>query len=167
MREGGFDPVAPMSIAERIAAQEWLLFRYMELAKGVPQPFITDRTPLDFAAYTLAEVTMLNTSLELGQRIDTYVQNAITSAASMFDTLMVTRPLPFYDAQPDKPPPNPAYQAHVQILIEGMAYHMLGERVTVGFLTVADHAQRLEACDSLMKRRLNELQVDRSAGHVH
>lgn len=167
MQEGGFDPVAPMGIEERIEAQEWLLLRYMELADGIPQPFITDRTPIDMAAYTLAEVSMLNTSLELGQRIDLFVQTAIASAAAMFDTMMVARPLPVYDAQPDKPPPNPAYQAHIQILIEGMAYHMLGERVTVGFLTVADHAQRLEACNNLMQRRLNEFNIEKQAGYVH
>ena len=167
MAQGGFNPVGILSPEERIEAQEWLLLRYLELAADVPRPFITDRTPLDMAAYTLAEVSMHNTSGELGERIDRYVKGCLMAAAGMFDTLMVARPLPSYDAQPDKPPPNPAFQAHIQILIEGMAYHMLGEQVTVGFLTSPEHDHRVEACTNLMTRRIKELQSDRQAALVH
>lgn len=167
MAEGGFNPVGVLAPEERIEAQEWLLLRYLELAQDVPRPFITDRTPIDMAAYTLAEVSMHNSSTELGERIDRYVKGCLMAASGMFDTLMVTRPLPFYDAQPDKPPPNPAFQAHIQILIEGMAYHMLSEQVTVGFLTSPEHGQRVEACTNLMNRRMQEMQSDRQAALVH
>lgn len=167
MAEGGFDPVGLMSPKERIEAQEWLLLRYMELAADAPRPFITDRTPIDMAAYTLAEVSMHNTSPALGERIDAYVRAAIMAAAGMFDTLMVARPLPSYEASPDKPPANLAYQSHVQILVEGMAYHMLGEQVTVGFLTSTNHDHRVEACTNLMNRRLKEMEDERQAVIVH
>ena len=85
----------------------------------------------------------------------------------MFDTIMVARPLPSYEQLPDKPPLNVGYQSHIQTLIEGMAYQMLSERVTVGFLTATDHEARLTACTNLIKRRMDDFDIQKSASLIH
>ncbi|CAN0470801.1 unnamed protein product, partial [Phaeothamnion confervicola] len=121
MKEAGVDGVADLPIPQRIAAQEFLLKRFVaELAKA-PRPAITDRTPLDMIAYTLGEVTMHNTDAATGRRIYAHVQHCLDETARHFETIFVVRPLPQFDADPSKPPDNQAYQWETQFLIEGAA----------------------------------------------
>lgn len=118
-RKAGFNMVGNMSVEERITAQEKLLDGYMELIAEAPKVFITDRTPFDMLAYTLAEVGMHNTSAELGERINSYTEACISAGENTFAMVMHVDPLPFYEESPDKPPLNKAYQNHIHLLIGG------------------------------------------------
>src|SRR3954465_9433351 len=62
MKGTGFYPVGPgSSFEKRLIAQEFLLKEFAKMAMKAPYPFISDRTPLDYIAYTLGELTMHNT----------------------------------------------------------------------------------------------------------
>ncbi len=167
MKEGGFDGVADMPIVQRIAAQEWLLLRYMEIIDTEPRPFITDRTPIDMASYLLAEVTMHNTPVELGPRIKAYVNSCVMASHSLFDTMIITRPLAEYVAEPDKPPPNLAFQQHIQVLIEGLGYQMMANGKTVALLTSTELESRINASCDLIGTRFKDAQSGREFQALH
>lgn len=118
-RKAGFNMVANMSIEDRISAQELLLKGYMELVEEAGKLFVTDRTPFDMLAYTLAEVSMHSCSAELGQRISDYGKACIAAGENTFAMVLHVAPLPSYEEQSDKPPLNKAYQDHIHLLIGG------------------------------------------------
>jgi len=124
MKEGGFVAVADMPMVERLAAQEYVLARHIADLEALPRPCIVDRTPLDMLAYLMGEVTMHNTSPELWPAIDEYRKKAIRVTDLHYDAIVFLRPLSFFEAAPDKPPPNVAYQWHIQMLIEGAALQL-------------------------------------------
>ena len=71
--------------------------------------------------YCLGEVTMHNTTPQLGERISAYVLECLEATLTHFDTVIVIRPLPIYTVDRKSPPLNLAYQNLVQLLIEGAA----------------------------------------------
>lgn len=167
MREGGFDAVSDMDLEERLDAQEFLLLRFLEMTEDIPKPFLSDRTPIDMAAYMLADINMHNATADQSERAARYAHSCLIATMGMFDALIVTRPLEWYDEAPDKPPYSPAYQMHIQTLIEGMAYHMLSEQVTVGFLHSSDLTDRVEASYGLLMKRLDEIRSERELSRIH
>jgi cytidylate kinase len=69
MEGTGFNPVAPgATIGQRLRAQDYLLKEFTKMAMKAPYPFISDRTPLDHAAYMLGELTMHNATAEVGAK---------------------------------------------------------------------------------------------------
>lgn len=153
MREGGFEAVADMPIEQRIAAQEYLLSRHIEDLQNLPRPCIVDRTPLDMIGYMLGEVTMNNTPVELGERVDRYVTHCLKIADLYYDTIVMLRPLGTYEADPTKPPPNSAYQWEHQFLVEGSAKFL--RHVAVGHCASEDLEVRVRACMNLFNKRLD------------
>lgn len=162
MKQSGYNPVANMSIADRIDAQEKLLISYVLLMQKAPRVFITDRTPIDMLAYTLAEVTMHNTNAEISQRINLYAERCMNATGNLFSLLFVTRPLPFYEVAPDKPPPNSAYQSHIHLLIEGAVHACSVPWMIVSTDTVENRVKQVVGSigDYMIKSRDNNpLQV--------
>jgi hypothetical protein len=121
MEGTGFNPVGTdHSVEKRLVAQEFLLKEFTKMAMKAPYPFISDRTPIDYAAYMLGEVTMHNTSAEVGARVDTYVKDCLTITARLFSCVMAVRPIGIsYEVRSDKPPENLGYQRLIQTLVEG------------------------------------------------
>lgn len=140
MKEAGVDPVSNISIETRIEAQEKLLAAYCQEISQYKSWFITDRTPLDMIGYTLGEVSMHNTSAELGDRIDVYVKACVEATKRNFLGLLVLRPLPHYEVADGKPPLNLAYQTHLQFIVEGA---VLRTGLTHGRVASTDFETRL------------------------
>ncbi len=148
----GIDPVAPMSIGERIDMQTHVLDAYLDALNNAPRPLITDRTPIDMIGYMLAEVTMHQ---KPEPAIDVYVGQCLMATETFFDTVMVCRPLPFYAVSANRPPPNLAYQACVQYIIEGAL-----ETADIGnvkTLITADLEERIYGCVEEIGFRLEEI----------
>lgn len=131
-KEAGFNAVGNLPIGERMELQEFLLKTYLKRVEDAPRPFITDRTPLDMIAYTMAEVSMHGTTLEQGKRIHKYYEDCLKAVNNLFHLIIIVRPLPFYTVDPTKPPENPAYQWHTQLLMEGGARLMRPPFMTLG-----------------------------------
>lgn len=162
----GYNLVAPMSVTERIEAQEKLLQSYLDVLDGLPGMFIVDRTPIDMIAYTICEVGMLNTDPELGRRIKSYVDHALSVTARRFATILVLRPLPFYESEPDKHPENVAYQWHTQFTIEGVIDNLIGS-IESATLTQSDMEWRLRTAVSLITQRLTGIAELHKAAQFH
>lgn len=151
MQEIGFNPVADLSIEDRLKAQKHLLMRYVEEIKAIKGAFITDRSPLDFIGYTLGEVTMHNTDLEVGNAIIDYIDACVRVANTHFDSMMVLRPLPFFTVDPTKPPPNLAYQEQHQLIVEGATQRFDGPRY---FLETTDLQERVDLVMEIIAQRM-------------
>ncbi len=120
----GIDPVAPMSLRQRVMLQQHLLIDFVGQVEQIEGPVIVDRTPIDMAGYLLAEFHMqshLTTDEELQQQVVEYVDTCVTVMNSRFLAAMICRPLPHYEVVPTSSPYNPAFQLHSQLVMEGLA----------------------------------------------
>lgn len=155
MLAAGFDQVGNLDLERRMECQEKRLELHMEKYAAAPRPCITDRSPLDIAAYTLAEFSM-HSSVELGQRAAELANRCVNLTRIHYDTLIVPRPLPVYLIEDGKPPPNVGFQHHVQYLIEGMATSLSGE-ITTAILTVTSLEDRCDTVTDLIRDRLEDM----------
>jgi len=165
MREFGINPVGDVPLGERIKAQEFLLEKSCDALRQAPRPAITDRTPLDFIAYMLGEVTMHNTAEEFHEPIQTYVKNCLAAAEKYFDMILIVRPLLTYKAADDKPPPNRAYQSAIQYLIEGAAQNI--PNIVVGLLPALDLTERVDNCSVAFSTHLEEVAAETACWTKH
>jgi len=156
MREAGIDAVGDVPMEQRIEAQEFLLRRFLQDLNKAPRPLISDRTPLDMIGYCLGEVTMHNTTPELGKRIDAYVKSCLEATKNYFDTIVILGPLPHYDVAPDKPPPNAAYQRLVQFLVEGAACQV-NPAIYCEWLYNSDFEERRDISNQIFCERITHI----------
>jgi hypothetical protein len=166
MREAGINAVGDVPLEARVEAQEFLLKRYLKDLQWAPRPMITDRTPLDMIGYMLGEITMHNTDVKLGARVQEYVDACLSAAVSHFDTIILLRPLPVYIQDPDKPPLNQAYQSLVQYIIEGAAT-VCEEALYVHRIDERNLGKRRELANNILINRTVELAEQSKAALRH
>lgn len=166
MKEIGYNPVADLPIDDRLKAQQYLLKRYEEELLDIKTPFITDRSPVDFIGYMLAEVTMHNTDCEQGQNVIDYVDACLRTSERFFDALFVLRPLPHFEADPTKPPPNIAYQQAHQFLVEG-AMRSISNNVGCFILTTTDLERRVTGVTNIIAERVAACRDKNAARPLH
>jgi hypothetical protein len=82
--------------------------------------FVSDRTPLDAAAYLLCDVQANNGSEEWRELVLDYTSKAIAATETFFDAVVLVQPGILFDAQDGKPGPNPAYQEHMNLVCAGL-----------------------------------------------
>lgn len=111
--------------------------------------FITDRTPIDVAAYTLADAGQELTDKQAND-LNEIVMDCIELTNSSFFSLCLVQPGIPYVTEKGSPLPNIAYQEHIHTLIQGL---MRDERVNVMTWSIprsnTDHDNRLEAVDEV------------------
>lgn len=81
--------------------------------------FVTDRTPLDVAAYTMAEAQQNNLSMDQQREVVEIVEDCIDITNASFGALLMIYPGLPYVVEEGKPPMNTAYQEHISSLITG------------------------------------------------
>ncbi len=171
MKAAGINPVAPgVDLDTRIEAQEFLLRHYEAELRQLPSPFITDRTPLDMAAYMLGELTMTNATPAQGQRAAHYVEDCLNVTREFFDAILAVRPLPFYEIKGTRPPLSRGYQWQTQLLVEGAMQRLNEKRgsfVYHGVLKTPDRKLRLEASVSFFADRIQQWQNVRAQTGSH
>jgi adenosyl cobinamide kinase/adenosyl cobinamide phosphate guanylyltransferase len=120
MLDAGFDPALDYALKDRMKIQ-WAVLEGLHKAYGdAPVKFITDRSPLDAAAYLLADVQRQNTSRELEQEILRYLEACFEVANRHFAMIVVVQPGIVLVDEPGKAPANPAYVEHIHQLITGL-----------------------------------------------
>jgi hypothetical protein len=114
----GYDPKADYPIDIRLHIQrELLIYLRGTYDKWKGQTFITDRTPLDLAAYLLADVTRENVC----DGIVEYVEDCLELTNRTFGTIFIIQPgIPLVEEQ-GKAPATPAYIEHLNALIVGLS----------------------------------------------
>lgn len=153
--DAGFDQVGVLDLERRMECQVKRFELHMEKYLAAPRPCVTDRSPLDIAAYTLAEFSM-HSSAELGNEAANLVNLCIKMTRLHYDMLIIPRPLPAYAVEPGKPPMNVGYQHHIQYLVEGMAM-AVSDQVTMAVLTDTSLENRCDTTTDLIKERLEDM----------
>lgn len=141
----GLDPAQPMPFHTRLSIQRDILSAAESVWTQASAPFVSDRTPLDMAAYTLADVQG-TTQLDPASLIQ-YLEDCIGATNRYFDTLIVVPPgIPLVQ-EPGKAALNLSYIEHVHTLVVGLchdprvaaAVHLLPRALT----SLDDRTQRI------------------------
>ena len=118
-KQAGLDPARPMPFEKRMWIQDKVLDAAVALWRGAGSRFVTDRTPVDMMAYTLADVRG-ETEADFS-RLSAYLERCFSSVNSFFDVLVVVRPGITLVYEEGKAALNRAYMEHLDYLILGLA----------------------------------------------
>ncbi|CAO3459581.1 hypothetical protein [Azospirillum argentinense] len=150
----GFDQVAPMSAERRLACQEMRLELFAAKIAAAPRPCITDRSFLDIAAYSLAELTRMQEDPALGGAVAEHVERCVHLTRLHFDHLIALRPLAGFEIADGHAPPNRGYQDHIQFLVDGMMLRCSSGGLLLTYLPYQDHAKRIAVAGAVIADRL-------------
>lgn len=92
-----------------------------ECSKAGPS-YVSDRTPIDVAAYLLADATGYAGTAWRHEQAVAITEKAIRDTERLFDIVILVPPLPDYLEEAGKPPLNRAYQEHHHMLCRGMLF---------------------------------------------
>lgn len=117
----GIDLSKPISLKRRCEFQTAVLnvfsTVYEKMGRGI---FVCDRTPLDLAAYLLADVPTELNDPATSEFISDYVAKCIEVTNRHFATVALVQPAIAYVEEPGKPLPSSAYQEKIAALIAGL-----------------------------------------------
>lgn len=162
-KELGVDPSKLNDINERIGIQFEILRRTNELYKSanVLGGFISDRTPLDMLAYTLADIGNGLLSPETEALVAKYTQECIASTNKYFSTILLVQPGIPLVSEEGKAAMSQAYIEHLNTIILGL---IVDERVTTAHYyiprRVVDPQERMQALESAVGKSLGNALLD-------
>lgn len=145
-------PQTTTTAAARLQVQRALVQRCDEVFIGRRTAFISDRTPLDVAAYTLADAVQGFYTPHQQQEVQKIITDCIDICNAAFKTVLLIKPDPAigYRAEKGKPDADSAYQEHVDLLIHGM---LADERFTRPYFVMGagmpDLDERTEALGNM------------------
>lgn len=116
----GFDPKQDYEFKIRMLIQNQILDASEALWRTYSGEFITDRTPIDMLAYTMADIQRENLDKDDEKIFLEYQKRCIEVTNRQFSTLTVIQPgIKLVEAE-GKAPANEAYIEHINTLIVGM-----------------------------------------------
>lgn len=120
MKMHGFDPAKDYPLEERLKIQNIILDELDSLYSQFKKDTIFDRTPLDAAAYMLADVQRENVPSHLQAEVAKYVERCIDITNRRFAMILFIPPVIELKEEEGKAPAQPAYVAHISHLIDGL-----------------------------------------------
>lgn len=119
-REHGLDPSMPIEFDKRLWIQHKVLDAAEKLWETEARQFITDRTPLDMAAYTLADIQG-STDVKF-EELQAYLDRCFSATNRIFRILVLIQPgIPLMHEE-GKAALNQAYLEHLNALILGLCH---------------------------------------------
>lgn len=158
-RELGYDPAVTYDFETRLTVQEEILRRVDAIyAKHTGLEFITDRSPLDMAAYTLADAIGDRVPEHCQERLAKYVNDCFEVTNRRFGLVLLIQPGIRLVYEDGKAAVNAGYIEHLNSLILGLT---VDERLTCGHFYVPRPVLELD-------RRIAALEncVDRSKERI-
>jgi len=134
----GLDPAQPLDFKTRL----WIQQRVIEAAVEVWKQgaFVTDRTPLDFMAYTLAECQG-DTTVDF-KELETYLNQCFEATQKFFTKLVLVQPAIPLVYEQGKAALNRAYVEHLNIIIQGLCHD---ERISCPAIIIERDIIQIEA----------------------
>ena len=117
-REHRLDPSKPMEFDKRLWIQHKILDAAERAWNNGHKHFITDRTPLDMAAYTLADIQG-STEVDFG-KLEGYLARCITVTNAFLKILVLVQPGIPLVYETGKAALNEGYLEHLNFLILGL-----------------------------------------------
>lgn len=117
----GFD----MTYASRINTgglkmQQEILDKLIDDAEAAGRHFVADRTPLDAAAYLLADATAARGSNAQWEEAIRQAHQAVIATNRQYDAVIFVPPAIKFEPMDGKPPMNPLYQVHHSLIVLGL-----------------------------------------------
>ncbi|OWZ90440.1 hypothetical protein B9J07_28040 [Sinorhizobium sp. LM21] len=166
----GYDPVAPMSLQDRIKLQFALLEDHVTMIAKAERPLIVDRTPIDFVGYILGEIDMhshMRLSTEEIVAIEEYVDLCLETTVKLYDYVFVLGQLDHYEIKETRPADNRAYQTHTQLIMQGCMSRLHG-RLNYMIVRQSDLEARVETIHDTLVHRMDDICKERaSSAHIH
>lgn len=168
-KDMGLDPAKHYDFATRLAVQEEILRRFdLQYAEIDAKSAITDRTPLDLLAYTIAEAVQNAVPAELQARFKKYVQSCIDVTNKRFGVLLVVQPGIKIVAEEGKAALNEAYLEHLNSIILGLS---VDERIKSAHFYIPRHMtdmdERLAALDFAVNRAKKRAETELETAVLH
>ena len=168
-KDFGMDAATRYAFDTRLSIQEEILKRFdAQYATVGAKPAITDRTPLDMLAYTLAEAAQDHVPAELQERFKKYVQSCIDVTNKRFGVLLVVQPGIKIVAEDGKAAMNEAYIEHLNSIVMGLS---VDERIKSAHFYIPRHMtdmkDRLAALDFAVGRATERAEVERKGAVIH
>jgi len=114
----GLDPSAAMDFHTRLWIQHKVVEAAEKVWQGAAGPFVSDRTPLDMMAYTLADIQG-GTAVDYAE-LESYLDHCFAVTNSFFSDLVVIQPaIPLVHEQ-GKAALNLSYMEHLNVLVKGL-----------------------------------------------
>jgi hypothetical protein len=116
----GLDPAKPMPFHTRLSIQQDILSAAVAIWSQAEGRFLSDRTPLDMAAYTLADIQG-TTELDL-DRLRAYLDECMKMTQQFFSLLIIIPPgIPLVN-EPGKAALHNGYIEHLHTLVVGLCH---------------------------------------------
>jgi hypothetical protein len=168
-KDMGFDPAVTYDFSTRLNIQEEILKRLNAIyEKHACVDAITDRTPLDFMGYTLAEAIGTAVKEEDQARFAKYVAECFESLNKHFGMLLVVQPGIALVAEEGKAAMNQAYIEHLNSIILGLS---VDERLKVPHYYVPRYLinldDRVAALDAAGARVIKRAEGEREGAVMH
>ena len=168
-RELGYDPSAHYDFATRLDIQEIILNRLdRQYASIKAEKAITDRSPIDTLAYTMAEALQDTVSDKEQARFEKYVDKCLEMACRRFAAIVVVQPgIPIVEEE-GKGALNRAYMEHLNTLMLGL---VADPRMKAAHFYIPRHVlsieSRMAAMDSVLKTCLRRAQEESEYFAIH
>lgn len=168
-KDMGYDPAEKFDFATRLTIQEEILRRTDRMYAAVgPKPAITDRTPVDYIAYTMGDAIGDAVPEDQQARFKKYVQNCIDVTNKRFGVLLVVQPGIPVVAEEGKAALNHAYIEHLNSIILGLS---VDERIKAAHFYIPRHMtgmeDRIAALDFAVNRAKKRAELERDGAVIH
>lgn len=118
----GLDPAQPLDFAQRLWIQQHIIHAaQQQWATALIDGFVTDRTPLDFLAYTLSDI-LGSTEVNYAD-LQAYIDLCLDTTNTTFGHLVVVQPGIPLIYETGKAALNPAYIEHLNTVVLGLCQH--------------------------------------------
>jgi hypothetical protein len=160
-REFGYDPVAPMPLRKRVEMQALVFEHHMHQLDKAPRPLITDRTPVDFFAYLMAEFHMTSdrhAEADVLEAAALLAEHCLAFTPKTYDMVFFMEPLAVYEVDTTKatPPENKAFQLHIDALMRG-GLSRIHDDLNYAFVKAGPLQERVDCVIEQIVERMNEI----------
>ncbi|GBO52532.1 hypothetical protein APA_201 [Pseudanabaena sp. lw0831] len=114
----GLDPAEPMDFKTRLFVQNHVLDAAEQVWQNSAVPFVSDRTPIDMIAYTLADIQG-KTEVDF-DLLSQYIDRCFASTNQFFQNLAIIQPGIPLVYEDGKAALNAAYIEHINVLVIGL-----------------------------------------------
>lgn len=116
----GLDPAEPMNFTTRMMVQNLVLKDAIEKWQGYKDGFLSDRTPIDMLAYTMADIRGDTLDATGEALLVKYLRDCLKAAGDYFAVILLVQPgIPIVPA-PGKAALSLGYMEHLNILMAGL-----------------------------------------------
>jgi len=163
------DPAAPMDIQTRLIVQSVILKVCIEKWSGYKGVFLSDRTPIDMLAYTMAEIQGGSLDGVGEQLMAKYFADCINATSRYFGLVLLVQPGIPLVAAPGKARMSLGYMEHLNTLMSGiMLRKELMSQVAFMSRDTLDLNDRISVVSLAYKRMIKkDVQLREVAAAIH